>query len=351
MYTLDLTYGGVGHLLYATIYRASSEMYGILAGVMADTGTYVLIRMLTNEILFAINGNVIDETITFTGWNPDIDLSNGIEISGETFGTELPIDGGSIPIGANNDKIVNLFTSKPIKQAGNKGLSGVQDGNDLEVGSTHIDISSLLAENKLPLNINIVDDNLAPGNIIKDTTILGVTGTYPGIIPGGEIKITSTNPVDVTNYASAKVVDKNLVAGNIARNKTILGITGTYAGEDTSIEDSLITRTVTTYNNDRITSIGGFAFRECSSLTSINTPNATSIGNYAFSDCANLRYINFPATTNIGVYAFQKCPKLTSIDFPKVTKIGSYAFSGCVNLIDINFPATTNIGEYAFQKL
>ena len=371
MNNLELTYVGMGNILYITI-TDSGEMDGILAAVMADTGTYGLMRMLTNEMLFAINGNVVDETITFTGWNPNIDFSNGIEISGETFGTELPMDGGPVPIGADNDKIADLFSSKSIKEAVNKGLSGVYDGNDLEVGNTHIDIASLLAENKLPLNINIVDDNLAPGNIIKDTTILGVTGTYPGIIPGGEIKITSTNPVDVTNYASAKVVDKNLVAANIARNKTILGVTGTYAGEGNSIEDSLITRTVASYSNDRVTSIGpgvfyqcpsltsvdfpnatsvgDYALQACAKLTSINLPNITKIGNYTFSNCTSLTDINIPQLTSVGAYAFADCSKLTSVNLPKVTSIGSYAFKDCPKLTSIDFPQVTSIGSYAFSK-
>ena len=203
MDTLELTYGGMGNLLYATIYRSSGEMDGILAGVMANTGTYVLMRMLTSEMLFAINGNALDETITFTGWNPNIDFSNGIEISGETVGAEFSGDEGPIPIGADNNKIVNLFSSEPIKEAINKGLSGVYDGSNLEVENTHIDVSSLLDEHKLPLNINVVDNNLIPSNIVYGVKILGVEGTYPGIIPGGEIKITSTNLVDVTNYAHA----------------------------------------------------------------------------------------------------------------------------------------------------
>lgn len=48
-----------------------------------------------------------------------------------------------------------------------------------------------------------------------------------GITPTGNINITSTSQVDVTNYATAQVVDADLVAGNIKNGVDILGVTGT----------------------------------------------------------------------------------------------------------------------------
>ena len=344
MNNLELNFQGMGNLLYFT---SQSDM--IMAMIVADHDVYILASG-SKGILFAINGNLIEESITFTGWNPDIDFSNGIEMNGNTIGTELPTDQGPMLIGANNDKIVELFSSEPIKKAVNKGLSGVYDGNDIEVGSTHIDVSSLLDENKLPLNIDVVDNNLVPGNIIKDTTIFGVTGTYSGIIPRGTINITSTKPVDVTNYVSAKVVDSNLVAGNIARNKTILGILGTYTGnDDTSIEDSLITRKVTTYGNDRVTSIGQNAFKDCKSLRTINCSNVTSIEKSAFEGCSSLTSINFPLITSIGLYAFKDCNNLWNVNCPNVTTIGQYAFQNC-NLANADFPLITAIEPNTFLR-
>lgn len=44
----------------------------------------------------------------------------------------------------------------------------------------------------------------------------------------GKLEITGTAEVDVTNYAAAQVVDANLIAGNIKKDVTILGITGSY---------------------------------------------------------------------------------------------------------------------------
>lgn len=80
--------------------------------------------------------------------------------------------------------------------------------------------------------------------------------------------------------------DANLVAGNIVYGKTIFGVTGTAIAGDTvvtDIEDSLITRSnLTTYANDRIATIGSYAFTGCTNLISVSLPNVTTIGGYAF---------------------------------------------------------------------
>ena len=56
------------------------------------------------------------------------------------------------------------------------------------------------------------------------------------------------------------------------------------------------------------------------------------------------------SVTTIGEWAFYNCSDLTSIDIPNpVTSIGSYAFYGCSGLTSITIPnSVTNIGNYAF---
>ena len=80
---------------------------------------------------------------------------------------------------------------------------------------------------------------------------------------------------------------------------------------------------------DRVTSIGSYAFRDCSSLTSITIPESvTSIGNQAFYWCSGLTSITIPnSVTSIGEYAFYGCSGLTSITIPNsVTSIEAFAF-------------------------
>ena len=135
-----------------------------------------------------------------------------------------------------------------------------------------------------------------------------------------------------------------------------------------------------------VTSIDGTAFSGCSGLTSIavengnatydsrnncnaiiytnnntivvgckNTiiPNSvTSIGDYAFANCSNLKSISIPnSVISIGTQAFFNCG-FTSIIIPNsVTSIGVGAFYDCVFLKSITIPnSVTEIGESAFAS-
>jgi hypothetical protein len=128
--------------------------------------------------------------------------------------------------------------------------------------------------------------------------------------------------------------------------------------------------------SESITSIGRYAFSDCSSITSITIPASVSeTGAYAFLGCTKLEMINVAAdnpnyasengslcnkqvTTLIcvpagksGSYtvsgniktidasAFYGCIKLTSVIIPNtVTSVEKYAFDGCTKLEFITFP-------------
>ena len=100
---------------------------------------------------------------------------------------------------------------------------------------------------------------------------------------------------------------------------------------------------VTEANIDTATSIGDRAFYGYDKLTSITIGDqVTSIGDYAFVYCSGLTSITIPSSvTSIGYSAFSSCSSLTSITIPdSVTSIGDYAFSSCSSLTEINFNAT-----------
>ena len=101
-----------------------------------------------------------------------------------------------------------------------------------------------------------------------------------------------------------------------------------------------------------MTTIGGYAFNGCRSLTSVELPNSvTSIGERAFSRCEGLTSIVIPnSVTTIGYGAFEYCEGLTSVEIPNsVTTIGNSAFSGCSGLTSVVIPnSVTSIGGSAF---
>lgn len=101
-----------------------------------------------------------------------------------------------------------------------------------------------------------------------------------------------------------------------------------------------------------VTSIGRFAFWNCSSLTSAMIPdNVMRIGERAFCNCSKLTSIMMPnCMTSIGNYMFYGCSGLMSVAIPgSVKSIGDYAFSYCSGLTSVTMPnSVMNIGEYAF---
>ena len=102
-----------------------------------------------------------------------------------------------------------------------------------------------------------------------------------------------------------------------------------------------------------VTSIGDYAFSDCSALTSFTIPNSvTSIGYRAFYDCSSLTSITIPnSVTSIGSSAFYGCSSLTSITIPNsVTSIAYWTFRGCSSLTSVTIPnSVTSIGDGAFE--
>ena len=123
---------------------------------------------------------------------------------------------------------------------------------------------------------------------------------------------------------------------------------------DDSMLISLIDRTATSFEiPEGTTSIGYYAFANCSSLASIIIPDGvTLIGEGAFALCTSLTSITIPdSVTSIGDSAFYGCTSLTSVIIGNgVTSIGDSAFYGCTGLTSITIPSSvTSIEYYAFR--
>ena len=118
---------------------------------------------------------------------------------------------------------------------------------------------------------------------------------------------------------------------------------GVYSG-DVTIPSSV------TYNGNSysVTSIGRYAFDDCSGLTSVTIPNSvTSIGEGAFYKCSGLTSATIPnSVTSIGSSAFSGCRGLTSVTIPNsVTSIGEESFKGCSGLTSITIDSYADISN------
>ena len=103
---------------------------------------------------------------------------------------------------------------------------------------------------------------------------------------------------------------------------------------------------------DGVTTIGGYTFEYCRSLTSVTIPDSvTTIGESAFAWCSGLTSVTIgDSVTTIGDYAFQGCDSLTSVTIgDNVTTIGYGAFYYCSSLTSVTIPdSVTTIRELAF---
>lgn len=106
--------------------------------------------------------------------------------------------------------------------------------------------------------------------------------------------------------------------------------------------DVVIPETVT--HNDtsyRVTTIGNYAFYNCSELTSVTIPNSvTLIGEGVFFYCSNLRQVSIPeSVTNMGMYVFYSCPNLQSVVLPSALSfMGDGMFCSCSSLKELVVP-------------
>ena len=103
-----------------------------------------------------------------------------------------------------------------------------------------------------------------------------------------------------------------------------------------------------------VTSIGTFAFTDCTSLANVTIGNSvTEIGWCAFSSCTSLASITIPdSVTRIANWAFGGCKSLKSITIPdSVTSIGNSAFENCRSLTSITIhDSVIGISKGAFYN-
>ena len=89
-------------------------------------------------------------------------------------------------------------------------------------------------------------------------------------------------------------------------------------------------RTITTYSDRKLTTVGTRAFSHCSVLESVNLPEVTSIGQHGFNSCYKLKRVEFPKLTTLTPGDnFTYCYALEYADLGLVTNLPSWCLANC----------------------
>ena len=297
-------------------------------------------------------------------------IDKGVAVPANTAFTEYPskiaqIEGGSEPV-LESLTISPSTTSQTITPP-----TGVDGYDDISVNAV----------------TSAIDNNITAGNIKKDVTILGITGSYEG---GGTPDLqtktftaSSTTPTLSTvtpdsgydgldevgvdlSYIENRLSTTNgggSASINYGPNREV--VSGVY-----QIPSSNFTFSLPSDATDVGTSALYYAFQGCTGLTSVDLSSLTTVSGeqgfyYAFVRCSNLASADLSSLTTVsslgGLYgAFRNCTSLTSVDLSSLTTVSGTGalcdtFYDCTGLTSVDLSSLTTVSGtqgllHAFQN-
>lgn len=202
-----------------------------------------------------------------------------------------------------------------------------------------------LGEITYPVGVSISSYVFSDANITAinwpeyDGEISISDGCFSGLTGIDEITLPKyVKDIDAFAFKGAKIRKFDL------SNMAVKGSIGSRAFEGSSVSEIIFPK--------QLSSIGVYAFYNCSDLQSAILPALTQIPNYCFSNCTSLINVTIPdGVTKIGDFAFYDCTNLAGVKMPaSLTAIGNNAFWRCKTIDSIDLPgALTTIGNYAFE--
>lgn len=105
-------------------------------------------------------------------------------------------------------------------------------------------------------------------------------------------------------------------------------ITAEGGGTDVDYATQIIERTIITYSNKEVKTVGMRAFSHCTLLASVDLPEVTTVGQHGFNSCYKLERVEFPKlTTLLPGDNFTYCSRLTYADLGLVTNLPGWSLA------------------------
>ena len=236
-------------------------------------------------------------------------------------------EGYSVSIGSCTDTeivIANYYNGKPVISIAAKGFQGCTFITNVKIPHTVTVINTRAFLDCPGLTSIVIPDSVTS---IGNSAFFNCTGLTSITIPDSVTSIEMSAFRGCTGLTSITIPDSvtsmsvsvfthcdNLVSITVAEGNPVYHSEGNCVIETAS--NILLAGCGSSIIPDYVTSIDGFAFLECSSLTSIVIPDSvTVICGAAFAECTNLTSITIPnSVTSIENQVFE-CTGLTSITY------------------------------------
>ena len=279
--------------------------------------------------------------------------------------------GMRMPGAIQGNNILNVYVHNPV-----------QNGYD-EITKTSSDDNGeyyILQENK---GYWVITNNSVPLSIIplENITVYSIDSPEESttrVTNNLLSSVNTTHTIHGTGPLTSAIVQNNIGDGSGAVDVIITGYST--IGEGAFTQSAGLSGSITLPAS--LTSIGGSAFRDCSSLTSVIFESGSqleTIDGAAFRNSGLSGSITLPVSvTSIGLDVFRECSSLTSVNINElnqlatinnyvfklsglngsitlpasVTRINKGAFESCSNLSGVNFASGSqleSIGDYVFK--